>query len=124
MKRKLYLGRSAILGLRFGAFLLGIVAALALAYIGIHTYQARTGLPGGELTIAPAFALFFYVGWTAKEGSLRRRAAKRRAQKRPPPKRTAFTTPTIYQRLPPNVNQRSVSNEDQYPSYRKLPGHS
>lgn len=83
MKRKLYLGRSAILGLRFGAFLLGIVAALALAYIGLHTYQARTGLPGGELTIVPAFALFFYVGWTAKEGCLRRRKeAKRRAQKK------------------------------------------
>ena len=74
MKRKLYLGRSAILGLRLGAFLLGIMAALALAHIGLQTYQARTGLPGGELTIIPAFALFFYVGWTAREGSLRRKA--------------------------------------------------
>lgn len=82
MKRKLYLGRSAILGLRFGAFLLGIIAALALAYIGVHTYQSRTGFPGGELTIAPAFVLFFYIGWTAKEGCLRRKAAKRRAQKK------------------------------------------
>lgn len=55
-------------------FLLGIMAALALAHIGLQTYQARTGLPGGELTIIPAFALFFYVGWTAREGSLRRKA--------------------------------------------------
>ena len=80
--RKLHIGRSAILGLRFGAFLLGIFAALALAYIGFHTYQARTGLPGGELTIIPAFALFFYVGWTAREGSLRRRADHQKGGKR------------------------------------------
>lgn len=80
--KKLHIGRSAILGIRFGAFLLGILAALALAYIGFQTYQARTGLPGGELTIIPAFALFFYVGWTAKEGSLRRRAAHQKGGKR------------------------------------------
>lgn len=80
--KKLHIGRSAILGLRFGAFLLGILAALALAYLGLQTYQARTGLPGGELTIIPAFALFFYVGWTAREGSLRRRTARQRGGKR------------------------------------------
>ena len=40
MKRKLYLGRSAILGLRLGAFLLGIMAALALAHIGLQTYRS------------------------------------------------------------------------------------
>lgn len=81
MKRKLYLGRSAILGLRLGAFLLGIMAALALAHIGLQAYQTRTGLPGGELTIIPAFSLFFYVGWTAREGSLRWKADHRKGGK-------------------------------------------
>ena len=80
--KKLHIGRSAILGIRFGAFLLGILAALALAYIGFQTYQARTGLPGGELTIIPAFALFFYVGWTAREDSLRRRADNQKGGRR------------------------------------------
>lgn len=80
--KNLHIGRSAILGLRFGAFLLGVFAALALAYIGFQAYQSRTGLPGAELTIFPAFALFFYVGWTAREDSLRRRADNQKGGRR------------------------------------------
>lgn len=62
-----------------------------------------------------------YLGKLAQEylsaRALSTFCAEKSAEKRPPPKRTAFTTPTVYQRLPPNVNQRSVSNEDQYPSH-------
>lgn len=75
-KKRLHIGRSAILGLRVGAFIVGIMAAVMLAIIGYQAYQARTGLPGGEITILPAFALFFYIGWTSREESLIRKKTR------------------------------------------------
>lgn len=61
---KLRLGRSAVVGLRLGACLAGIVAAIALAVLGFNAYKARTGGPGGEALILPAYAATFYVGWS------------------------------------------------------------
>lgn len=60
---RLRLGRSAIVGLRLGAFFVGLAAAIILAVIGWNTYRARTGAPGGEAMILPAFAACIYVGW-------------------------------------------------------------
>lgn len=60
---RLHLGRSAIVGLRLGAFFVGLSAAILLAVIGWNTYRARTGAPGGEAMILPAFATCIYIGW-------------------------------------------------------------
>lgn len=60
---RLRLGRSAIVGLRLGAFFVGITAAIMLAVLGWNTYRARTGSPGGEAMILPAFATCIYMGW-------------------------------------------------------------
>lgn len=64
-KKPLHLGRSAIVGMRLGAFLVGLAAVAALAVFTWQTFQARTGHPGWELTILPAMALTFYIGWTS-----------------------------------------------------------
>lgn len=80
-KTPLRLGRSAIMGLRIGALVAGIAAAVAIAVIGFETYQARTGSPGGEILILPAYALLFYAGWTAHRDTEEHRRSKRREER-------------------------------------------
>lgn len=69
------------MGLRIGALVVGILAAVALAVIGFKTYQARTGSPGGEILILPAYALLFYAGWTAHSDSEEHRRSRRREER-------------------------------------------
>lgn len=77
-KRPLQLGRSAIIGIRMGAVIIGAIAAVTLAVIGFQTYQLRTGSPGGEITILPAFILLFWCGWTARRDTEARRSSKQK----------------------------------------------
>lgn len=81
-RKSLRLGKSVIIGIRLGAVIVGIAAIVTLAVIGFQTYQARTGLPGGEILIIPAFALFFYTGWTARKDTEEYRKIKRREEQR------------------------------------------
>lgn len=77
---KLRLGRSAIVGLRLGACLAGIAAAITLAAFGFNAYKARTGSPGGEALILPAYAATFYVGWSWRGDADADRREKRGAK--------------------------------------------
>lgn len=79
-KKPLHLGRSAIVGMRLGAFLVGLMAVTALAVFTWQTFQARTGHPGWELTILPALALAFYIGWTSHAEHARKKRMKRRRE--------------------------------------------
>lgn len=64
-KKPLHLGRSAIVGMKLGAFIVGLAAVAALVVFAWQTFQARTGRPGWELTVIPAMALAFYIGWAS-----------------------------------------------------------
>lgn len=79
-KKPLHLGRSAIVGMRMGAFFVGLAAVAALAVYIWQTVQAHTGRPGWELTVAPALALAFYTGWTFHAERTRKRRIQRRKE--------------------------------------------
>lgn len=80
-KAPLRLGRSAVIGLRIGAVIVGIMAAVTFAVIGFQTYQTRTGTIGGEILILPAFVLFFYVGWVARKDTEQRQRSQQREER-------------------------------------------
>lgn len=77
-KIPLQIGKSAVVGLQTGAVIVGFSAVAALAGLGFQAYQTRTGSPGGELFILPAFVLLFYCGWVAG----REKEAKRQNERR------------------------------------------
>lgn len=81
-EKPLHLGRSAIVGMRLGAFIVGLAAVAALAVFAWQTFQARTGRPGWELTIFPALALVFYIGWTSHAEHARKKSVLRMKQRR------------------------------------------
>lgn len=78
----LQIGKSVVIGLQIGAIIVGLSAVAALTGMGFQTYQARTGSPGGELFILPAFALLFYCGWVAGREKEAKRYDERRKVKR------------------------------------------
>lgn len=81
-KKPLHLGRSAIVGLRLGAFVVGFAAVAALAVFAWQTFQARTGRPGWELTVVPALVLAFYIGCTSQAEHARKKRAEAMRRRR------------------------------------------